>query len=421
MSDHPPSVGRRRFGHQIVRMTGRNTHQGHRAATPLELLFDLTFVVAFGQASDQFAHIVADGHVVPGIFAFGFAVLGIFLAWTNFSWFSSAYDTDDWLYRITTMVQMIGVVVFALGLPALFASLEEGQTVDNGVLVAGYVIMRVAMIVQWARVARDDPERRRTAIAYAGVIGIAQVGWVTLAVLHTSVLVFAIAAVVLTVLEVAGPRLAERKSSGTPWHPEHIAERYGLLAIVALGEGIFGTVAAVSVLVEDQGWSVEAVLVVVAGVGLTFGLWWNYFIVPSGLVLERRRERSFLWGWAHYFIYGSIVATGAGLHIAAYVLAGESEVGVFGAIVAVAVPVLIFSVTLFVLYGYLVREADPFHIILFAGTLLLLFAAIVLASMGATLGLCLMIVTLSPAVIVVGYEILGHKHEEAVLERVLKS
>ena len=58
------------------------------------------------------------------------------------------------------MVQMVGVIVLALGIRDVFESIDEGETVDNGVMVAGYVVMRVAMVFQWVRAARQDPERR---------------------------------------------------------------------------------------------------------------------------------------------------------------------------------------------------------------------------------------------------------------------
>ncbi|CAN5471089.1 low temperature requirement protein A [soil metagenome] len=420
MSENHDPVTRPNMSHRLARMTGRDPSAAHRSATPLELLFDLAFVVAFGQAADQLAHLVAAGHWQPGVVGFVFAVFGICWAWINFSWFASAYDTDDWAYRLTTMVQMIGVVVFALGLPDFFHSLDEGHGVDSGVMVGGYVIMRVAMILQWLRAARQDPARRGTALSYAFFVGIAQLGWVLLAVLHTSADLFFALATVLFVVEIIGPIIAERKTSGTPWHPHHIAERYGLLAIIALGEGIFGTVAAVAELVRLQGWSSEAVLVIVAGVGLTFGLWWNYFLIPSGVVLARFRTRAFPWGYGHIIIYASIAGTGAGLHVAAYVIEGHAAVGTLAAIVAVAVPVLVFSIALFGLYGYLVRQFDPLHVWLFAGTVVMLLAAIGLAVAGASIGLCLMIITLSPAVVIVGYELVGHRHETVMLERLLR-
>ena len=78
------------------------------------------------------------------------------------SWFASAYDTDDWIYRLLTMVQMVGVLILALGLPAMFESLDEGEHVDNGVMVLGYVVMRVPMVLQWWRASRQSPERVTT-------------------------------------------------------------------------------------------------------------------------------------------------------------------------------------------------------------------------------------------------------------------
>ena len=216
-----------------------------------------------------------------------------------------------------------------------------------------------------------------------------------------------------------GPILAERKSDGTPWHAHHIAERYGLLAIIALGEGVIGTVAAVGVLVEHQSWSPEAVLVVFAGLGLTFGLWWIYFMQPAGPILARHRNRSFVWGYGNILLYLGIVGTGAGLHIAAYVVEGKAVIGVFGAVLSIAVPVLIFVLGLFAMYTWLLREFDRFHIALMLGTVLVLVLAVVAAAAGASLGLCLIILTLAPAVSVVGYETVGHRHAAAALDRAL--
>ena len=262
-------------------MVGRDRHEGHRTATPLELLFDLTFVIAFGLAASQFAHALAEGHYGTALLGFGFVSFGICWAWTNFSWFASAYDTDDWIFRVATMVQMIGVLVLAIGVPRLFASIEHGDHLDNSILVLGYVIMRVALVFQWLRAARQDPARRRACLTYASVIAVAQVGWVGQMFGHFSIAVAVALIIVLAVVELAGPIFAERKDGGTPWHAHHIAERHGLFAIIALGEGVVGTVAALSAIVEQQGWTLDAAFVGIAGIGLTFGLWWIYYMLPS--------------------------------------------------------------------------------------------------------------------------------------------
>ena len=133
--------------HRRRRFTGRDPDEGGRAATPLELLYDLTIVVAFGTAADELAHFVAEDHIAAGVAGFAFAVFAVAWAWLNYSWFASAYDTDDWVFRLATMVQMVGVIVLALGLPQMFASIDHGDTLDNGVMVAGYVVMRVALHV----------------------------------------------------------------------------------------------------------------------------------------------------------------------------------------------------------------------------------------------------------------------------------
>ena len=159
--------------HHRRRFSGRDPSEAHRAATPLELLFDLTFVVAFGTAGNELARYLADGQFRPGIFGFVFATFAVSWAWINYSWFASAYDTDDWVFRLATMVQMVGVIVLALGLQQAFASIARGDVLDNGVMVAGYVVMRVPMVFLWAQAARDDPPRRRAAFAYIWTISVA--------------------------------------------------------------------------------------------------------------------------------------------------------------------------------------------------------------------------------------------------------
>src|ERR1700693_5609575 len=192
-------------------MIGRDPHEKHRVATPLELLFDLTFATCFSFAASQFATEIAEGRYAAASLGFGFASFAICWAWGSFSWFSSAYDTDDWIFRIATMVQMIGVLVLAIGLRPMFASIERGQRLDNSVMVLGYVIMRVALVSQWLRAAIQDPLRRRACLTYAITISVAQVGWVVLIFAHLSAVGAIVLVFVLVLVEFAGPVIAERK------------------------------------------------------------------------------------------------------------------------------------------------------------------------------------------------------------------
>ena len=396
-------------------MGGRDPHEAHRVTTPLELLFDLTFATSFSLAAAQLARALAEGHDAAAFLGFGFASFAICWAWINFSWFSSAYDTDDWIFRVATMVQMIGVLVLAIGLPRMFASIEHGEHLDNSVMVLGYVIMRVALVFQWLRAARQDPVRRRACLTYAIAVSLAQVGWVVLIFLHLSVATTVILIVILALVEFAGPALAERKDGGTPWHAHHIAERHGLFAIIALGEGVVGTVAALSAVIEQQGWTRDAAFVGIAGTGLTFGMWWVYYILPSAPVLQAHRNRAFVWGYGQMLIVTAIVATGAGLHVAAYFIEHKATISPLAAVLTVAVPVSCFLGLIYVLYYYLVRRFDSFHLTLLGATAGVVVGAVVAALSGISMAACLVILMFAPAVTVVGYEMRGYRHQAAAL------
>ena len=398
--------------HRLRRMSGRDPHEVGRATTPLELLFDLTFVIAFGVSAAEFAHQLAGNHLGAGLAGFALSTFAVCWAWINFSWFASAYDTDDWAYRLTTMLQMVGVLILALGIPPGYASIQRGEHVDNRVMVAGYVVMRIAMVFQWLRAARQDPSRRRACLTYAATIVVAQIGWIVSIFIDTSVpATFAIYAVLIFV-ELLGPWIAERRGGGTPWHAHHIAERYSLLVIIALGEGVVGTVASLGAVVSEHGWTADAVLVAIAGTGLTFGMWWLYFAVPAGALLHAHRQRSFQWGYGHLLLFGAVVATGAGLHSTAYYISGESQLSAAECVLAVAIPVGLYVLGMFVLYAVLVRTLDWMHLAMLAGAAAVLGIAVLLALSGVDMALCHVVVMLAPLVPVLGFEVTGHRRIE---------
>ena len=396
--------------HRRQRFSGRDPKEEHRASTPLELLYDLTIVVGFGAASDQLAHYLAEGHVAAGVIGFAFGTFAISWAWVNYSWFASAYDTDDWVFRVATMVQMAGVIVLALGLPQMFASIDHGDTLDNGVMVAGYVIMRVPVVLLWWKVGRHDPARRPATRVLMRSIGAAQVGWIALAAAELPVATTFALMSVLYAIELIGPYVGMHRAP-IPWHAHHIAERYGLLVIITLGEVILGTVAAISAVIDgEHGWTLDAALLTVAGVGLAFGSWWMYFAVPWGDALAQHRERGFQFGHGHLFLFGSLAAVGAGLHTAALRLEGEAVIGATATVATVVVPFALFVLSFYFVYSLVMRTKDPFHLVLLAATIAVLLGALALSAAGVSMLVCLLVVMLAPVVTVVGYETIGHRH-----------
>ncbi|CAM3975505.1 low temperature requirement protein A [Tsukamurella strandjordii] len=374
---HAPSVR-----HRLTRMTGRDPEEEGRTATTLELFFDLTFVVVFSLAGVQLADAVAEAHYFTAFLGFGFCAFAAIWAWINFTWMASAFDTDDWLFRVVTMLQMLGVCIIGLGVAPFFESITAGHTPDNGVIVLGYVIMRVAMLAQWTRVAIQSPQYRQAAITYIVAIVIAQIGWIFTALAPLTLGQLSVAGLLLYVVELGGPWIAERKQR-TPWNPHHIAERYGLLTIITLGEGVVGTVVAMQALVKAQGWSFDVGVFGVAALAVNLCLWWIYFSIPVAHALAANKDKCFPWGYGHIVIFMAVAAVGAGLHVEALGVSREAHVSNLVVASAVVIPVGIAVLGIAVMDGYLTGY-DGKRAVTVAITLLLLGAGLVAVHYGAT-------------------------------------
>ncbi|MFC3260074.1 low temperature requirement protein A [Streptomyces xanthochromogenes] len=421
MTDSPPGGESGTLGlsrRRLVPMTGRDPEEHGRTSSPLELLFDLTFVVAVGTAAFQFAEMVAEGHAGQAVVGFVLAMFAISIAWISFSWFASAFATEDWLYRVVTMLQMIGVVVFSLGLPAMFHSVKEGGHLELRAMVIGYVVMRIAMVLQWWRAARQSPSFRDVGLANIRWTLIVQAGWIVVAFVHMPISAVFAAFGVLGALELVLPVLTQGFAGGTPWHPHHVAERYGLFAIIVLGEGVVGTVASSGDLLgggDGTHWTWNAIAVVIAGVGLTFGMWWIYFLTPFGDILVHHRNRGYLFGYGHIPLFIGVAGAGAGLHVAGLYMEHHAKISGTAVVLVLAIPVGLYVLMVYLLHTLLMSAADRFHILLIALTLAVLLAAVLLAAAGVASAVCLLVVMLAPFVTVIGYETIGHRHQQRML------
>ena len=315
-------------------MDRRDSDEAHRAATPLELFFDLVSVIAIATAAAGLHHSIAEAHVIEGVVKFICAFFAIWWAWMNYTWFASAYDNDDTVFRIVTMVIMSGSLTMAAGIGAFFESL------DITLIVIGYVIMRLGMVVLWLRAAAGDSEGRATARTYAIGISLAQIFWVIMLLslpLPTAWFygLFSIG----VVLELAVPVVAESRGN-TPWHRHHMIERYGLLNIIVLGE----TLLAASMAIEEAaGGHFDPSLLRIAIVALIilFSMWWLYFSREEHL--ERTDlSRALVWGYGHVLIYASGAAVGAGIAVAVEIATHHAHVAPLVGNYAIAIPVAIY-------------------------------------------------------------------------------
>ncbi|WP_348787236.1 low temperature requirement protein A [Leifsonia sp. NPDC080035] len=330
-----------------IPMSGRSSDEKHRVSSPLELLFDLTFVVAIAQVAAQLAHAGEQGDALGKLGPYLMVFFAIWWAWMNFTWFASAYDTDDVPYRLMTLLQMGGVLVLAAGVPAAF----DGT--DFTAIIIGYIVMRLAQVGQWTRAAIEHPDGRATATRYAIGVAVVQVVWVAWGFLPPGVRTWTF--IVAAVLELLVPVWAERPGM-TSWHPHHIAERYGLFTIILLGESVSASAIGVQSGLEAHGVSPALVVIAAAGLVLLFALWWLYFLEPAGEGLANRRERSFYWGYGHYFVFASLAAIGAGLEVAVQRGAAHANAPDTAVEYAIAIPVAVFLLMLYILHAPLVPE-----------------------------------------------------------------
>lgn len=154
-------------------------------------------------------------------------------------------------------------------------------------------------------------------------------------------------------LELLTPFLAERKGQ-TNWHPHHIAERYGLFTIILLGESIAAMATSIQAIIRDGDAAAPLVTVGISSLVLVFALWWLYFMPPAGDGLEKHRERSFLWGYGHYFVFVGLAALGGSLEVVTEAVAGHevpATIATFAVGIPVAVYLLAFWVTQFTILG----------------------------------------------------------------------
>ncbi|MFE0509653.1 low temperature requirement protein A [Streptomyces sp. NPDC058964] len=338
----PASPGGPQHHRPLRRLTARGRGEAHRVASPLELFFDLCFVVAIAQAGVELVHAVAEGHAGEGIVNYAMLFFAIWWAWMNFTWFASAYDNDDMLYRAVTLIQIFGVLVLAAGVSSAF------RDHDYLAVWLGYVIMRLAMAAQWLRAARSaEGAERTTDLRYAGGVLLCQVGWLGLVLLPEPARPWVF--LVMVIAELCVPLYAE-KDHTTSWHPHHIAERYGLFTIIVLGETVAASTVAVKSAVDEHNALGELLPIAAGGLLIVFSAWWIYFAVPIHGHLRSNRQ-AFLWGYGHYLIFASAAAIGAGLEVAVEQTVGKTHISTLSASAAVTLPTALYLLTVWALHS----------------------------------------------------------------------
>ncbi|HEV3094917.1 MAG TPA: low temperature requirement protein A [Solirubrobacteraceae bacterium] len=244
--------------------------EGERV-TPLELFFDLVFVLALTQCTTLMARTPTWEGVLKGLLVLGV----LWWSWVGYAWLTSVIDPEEGSVRLAMFAAMAALLVAALCVPGAFGR-------EALLFACVYAVVRGAHIVLFGIASRDDPQLRHSVVGLAGstAVGVGLIGAAAFAKGAPQIGLWALA----LGLDMLGPYLFG--ADGWKLVPGHFAERHGLIVLIALGESIVALgVGAKSVL--DAGIVVAAVL----GMVVAAALWWVYFDVTA-IVAERRLSRA---------------------------------------------------------------------------------------------------------------------------------
>ncbi len=241
--------------------------------TPLELFFDLVFVLALTQCTALISHEPTWEGVAKGLLVLSL----LWWSWIGYAWLTSVLDPEEGGVRLIVFATMAAFLVAALCVPEVFE--------DSAITFAvAFGVVRAAHIALFVIASRDEPQLRHSVVGL-GISTALSVGLVLGAAFCDGTLQGALWLVALTI-DVGGPYLFG--AEGWQLSPRHFAERHGLIIIIALGE----SVVALGVGAE-AGVSGPVVAAAVLAIALIAGLWWAYFDVTARVAagsLEQSEE-----------------------------------------------------------------------------------------------------------------------------------
>lgn len=325
----------------------RSIEESHRAATPLELFYDLIYVIAIASVAAELHHALSGWHhVLTSIGLYLFIFFCVWWPWSTYTWLASGFDTDDAQFRLASFAQMVGAMIIASGVKAAYTE-QHFLTI-----MIGFVVMRIPYILIWAKIALDDKPSKPVALRYIIGVTLLQVAWALSVLYFQNWYLF----IGLMVLELMVPYFAEHstdKGLNTKYHSDHIEERLGLLTIIVLGESMLASVMAFEQIPEY--YSSELIQFIAGSLLILFSMWWLYFDDKVESVLGSE-FKSFIWAYGHYFIYAFATAVGALISVNVDVLTQHAEITASNAVLGLGLSVAGFLISVWVCHDCLLDK-----------------------------------------------------------------
>ncbi len=268
-----------------------------RAATWLELFFDLVFVIAVAELVHRLAHHISFADLMQ----FTALFIPVWWAWVGHTVYATRFDTDDLLHRLLTLAMMFAAAVMAVQIPT---ALEGGAAG----FAAGYVLARLCLLLLYGRASRHVPEARQMTALYLSGFGLGAFCWLISIALPPPVqFVWWYTGISIDFLI---PWLGRKRIlQKFPLDTSHLPERFGLLTIIVLGETLLAVVAGLSA----AEWELFSFSAAVMGFILAVSIWWLYFTYIHAADHQRNLGSGQPFIYLHLPLVISLAAIGAGV------------------------------------------------------------------------------------------------------------
>lgn len=282
--------------------------ESHRAATWLELFYDLAFVVAVGQLASG----LLDHHDGPGVFRFVGLFIPLWWSWASYTFYADRYDTDDLGQRLLAVIQMVAIAVMAASV-----SFDEANSLTA--FAASFTLARGLLLIMYGRAYLNVPRTQVLVAGYLKGFSLGGLLWLISIWIPSPAQQWVWAVALL--IDFSTPYIMRKVQATVPLDNSHLPERFGLFTILVFGESIVAVVAGLA----HHVWDLETTIQGAIAVMVASAMWWLYFDNAEGAVVRRdatvtRTWRPTGWIYAHLPLAISLTAMGIGLE---FFVAGE--------------------------------------------------------------------------------------------------
>lgn len=269
-----------------------------KRASWLELIYDLVFAASFIQLGRG----LSQDFSLESLFSFSIVFSALWFSWTGFTFYSNRFNVDDFAHRVLVFAQMLAI-------SAMTAFASRITLGDPKYFSLSYAVAQLIVAIMYARSWKQSTHGRGFSRYWGSIFFFGACTWALAAFTPQNVSLALWALGLLAFIGSPFSRHSRELARRAPYDLAHLANRYGLLTIIVLGEAFMQVMSGVM----DAGQGPRVVLQVGFTLVIAVSLWWIYFDDIGGSQIKNSKFAFNFWLYGHIPLHGSIVALGVGL------------------------------------------------------------------------------------------------------------